>query len=595
MLVIGGRTNNVGENVPLEIYDCESSDWVKLPPIQRFRHACWVVDNILYVHGGFEQESPNVPTDTVAKLDISKILQFPSAPGTPPLNALGSTATLNGGRNPLAASPTLNNARNQSNESMMQEGGSISLYPGPNGNKIGQKPTTAGFSNPKNVRISDTVVIAVQHSANDDKNNLLRNIALDKLPEEPKKLRQGYNFKELTPGYSNNRSLYYESIYNPFLVGLLKPTRDAVQLNDNKFMFKKEQIIKLIDESINLLENNSDISTVLYLKIPIKIFGSLHGQYGDLMRIFDHWGAPTDNGDIEGFDYLFLGNYVDRGKYSLETLCVLFALKLKYPDQFHLLRGSHEDIKINRNFGFGEECANRLGEDINDPKSVFQRFNKLFEYLPLAAVIQDRILCIHSGIGSNVRTVQDIESINRPLEIVQDSTRKDHQIALDLLWSDPVQGDNDNGVTQSTSAYGIKNAIKFDADRLKGFLMENGLTMVVRSHECVIDGFERMWNGTIITLFSATDYCGKHTNAAAVVVIKKNFEVTPKIIYPSSASQYAGIDDDKGKYGHKTMGSYGTSSTLSSNSSWIDNDEGLKKRPATPPRYGGKGSLKKGM
>ena len=75
MLVIGGRTNNVGESVPLEVYDTESSEWTKFPSVQRFRHACWVLDNNLYVHGGFEQESPNVPTDSIAKIDITSYFQ----------------------------------------------------------------------------------------------------------------------------------------------------------------------------------------------------------------------------------------------------------------------------------------------------------------------------------------------------------------------------------------------------------------------------------------------------------------------------------------------------------------------------------------
>mmetsp|Transcript_29817 Transcript_29817/g.27299 ORF Transcript_29817/g.27299 Transcript_29817/m.27299 type:complete len:97 (+) Transcript_29817:736-1026(+) len=96
---------------------------------------------------------------------------------------------------------------------------------------------------------------------------------------------------------------------------------------------------------------------MLNLRVPAKIYGSIHGQYGDLLRLFHHWGGPSENGDIDSFDYIFLGNYIDRGRYNLEVLCLLLSLKLKYPEQFHLLRGAHEDIKINRNYGFGEECA----------------------------------------------------------------------------------------------------------------------------------------------------------------------------------------------------------------------------------------------
>jgi hypothetical protein len=122
----------------------------------------------------------------------------------------------------------------------------------------------------------------------------------------------------------------------------------------------------------------------------VKIVGDIHGQYVDLMRFFDIWKAPNDSGDIHAFDYLFLGNYVDKGQYSLEVICLLFALKLKYPRQIILLRGNHEDRNVNKHLGFGDECAKRLGEDINDPNSAFARINDAFDQLPLAAIVSDK-------------------------------------------------------------------------------------------------------------------------------------------------------------------------------------------------------------
>jgi len=154
--------------------------------------------------------------------------------------------------------------------------------------------------------------------------------------------------------------------------------------------------------------------------------------------------------------------------------------------------------------------------------------------------------------------------------------------------------------------YDIKNPVKFEQERLKSFLTENGLTMLMRSHECVNDGFERMWGGSLVTLFSATDYSEKFKNAAVVVVIKKNSEIIPKVIYPvqnlGQAGSFAGTED--GKFGAKTYGGAGMGSspfngmsvTMGHNASWAANDENLKKRPATPPRYGinsNKGSFKK--
>ena len=109
-----------------------------------------------------------------------------------------------------------------------------------------------------------------------------------------------------------------------------------------------------------------------------------------MLRLFENFGVPSDEqgiGDIEKFNYLFLGNYVDRGFQSLETICLIFALKLKYPDSIYLLRGQHEDRRVNRIYGFAEECAYRFNEHIDDSNSVYQKINQVFDYMPLAAVI----------------------------------------------------------------------------------------------------------------------------------------------------------------------------------------------------------------
>jgi hypothetical protein len=126
------------------------------------------------------------------------------------------------------------------------------------------------------------------------------------------------------------------------------------------------------------------------------------------MRFFDLWGSPSNEvgGDIESYDYLFLGDYVDRGSHSLETICLLMALKVKYPDKIHLLRGNHEDKWINNAFGFAEECSHRLGEDPAEPDSVFNKINELFDWLPLAALIEDKIVCLHGGIGSTLVSIE---------------------------------------------------------------------------------------------------------------------------------------------------------------------------------------------
>ncbi len=188
----------------------------------------------------------------------------------------------------------------------------------------------------------------------------------------------------------------------------------------SKFSIRREDILELTNECINIMAVQPTV--IREIKPPVKVFGSLHGNYTDLMRFFDIWKAPSEQGDIHGFDYVFLGNYVDRGAYSLEVICLLMALKLKYPKQIFLLRGSHEDKNVNKYLGFGEECAKRLEEDINSPTSVFAKINEMFDYLPLAAIISDKasgnkVFCVHGGIGSTAMKIEDIEKIQRPVSL----------------------------------------------------------------------------------------------------------------------------------------------------------------------------------
>jgi protein phosphatase len=162
-----------------------------------------------------------------------------------------------------------------------------------------------------------------------------------------------------------------ESLYSIFIKDLLQPKEgQAAKGVLEAFPIKKQQILDLIAE-VQQVFSAQPILLKANFKPPVKIFGNIHGDYHDLMRFFDIWKAPCESGDIAGFDYLFLGNYVDRGSQSLEVLCLLLALKLKYPKQIFLLRGNHEDRKVNKYLGFGQECAKRLGENIEDPGSVF--------------------------------------------------------------------------------------------------------------------------------------------------------------------------------------------------------------------------------
>lgn len=290
----------------------------------------------------------------------------------------------------------------------------------------------------------------------------------------------------------------------------------------------------LCDQAMELFKTEP---MLMRLRAPIKVYGDIHGQYLDLMRLFARYKSPSDgeNGDIDSMDYLFLGDFVDRGAFSLETMCLLFALKIRHPTQIHLIRGNHEDPTINAIYGLRDECRRRLHEETEDPESCWNKFNRAFEWLPVAAVIEDRILCLHGGIGGSISNLAEINAMQRPLHVAQIPQTPFEQRVTDILWSDPSESDAVAGVTlnETRDPDGTGRIVKYGPDRVEEFLEANApLSMIIRAHECVMDGFERFANGRLITLFSATDYCGHHKNAGALLFVRRDLTVVPKLIYP---------------------------------------------------------------
>ena len=317
-----------------------------------------------------------------------------------------------------------------------------------------------------------------EQPSQDDFSLLVRQISIDKLQEESKKLS---GFK---PGAANQVARNpKEALCTMFLNSLMRPKEWNIYQRSQKFPFKRDHILELAHECQSIVQAQP---LVLQLRAPVKVLGNVFGGYVDLMRFFDLWKFPGDThqgGDIDGFDYLFLGNYVDRGLFSLEVVCLLMALKVKFPEQVHLLRGNHEDRHINATHGFGEECRSRLGEDIGDPASVFAKVNEMFEWLPVAATIDSKIFCVHGGIGSSAAQIAGIKNIKRPIELSQDVSTQEQQIVVDLLWSDPT----DNGepgiqAHQERDPNGAGSIVKFGPDRVEKFLKTNNLSLIIRSH-----------------------------------------------------------------------------------------------------------------
>ena len=165
---------------------------------------------------------------------------------------------------------------------------------------------------------------------------------------------------------------------------------------------KEEEIKYLIEKSTNIVKEQK---MILELEAPIKVCGDIHGQYYDLLRIFEHCGYPGEN------TYLFLGDYVDRGKQSLETVSLLMAYKIKFPNKIFLLRGNHESAITNRMYGFYDECRRRYNV------RLWKAFTDFFNYLPVSALIDDKVFCMHGGLSPDLRNTNQINEIPRPTEI----------------------------------------------------------------------------------------------------------------------------------------------------------------------------------
>lgn len=157
----------------------------------------------------------------------------------------------------------------------------------------------------------------------------------------------------------------------------------------------------------------------------------------------------------------------------------------------------------------------------------------------MGAVIEDRILCIHGGIGGSISVVNDVAVMQRPLHVAQIPQTPFEQRVTDLLWSDPSDSDAVQGVTlnETRDPDGTGRIVKFGPDRVEEFLEMNApMSMIIRAHECVMDGFERFAEGRLITVFSATDYCGHHKNAGALLFVRRDLTIVPKLIYPVERS-----------------------------------------------------------
>ncbi|CAG8511187.1 562_t:CDS:2 [Diversispora eburnea] len=267
-----------------------------------------------------------------------------------------------------------------------------------------------------------------------------------------------------------------------------------------KCEFLPETDMKKLCEMVKeLLMEESNIQPV---HTPVTVCGDIHGQFYDLLELF-HVG-----GEIPDTHYIFMGDFVDRGYYSLETFTLLMVLKARYPDKITLLRGNHESRQITQVYGFYDECQTKYGNS-----NVWKYCCQVFDYLTLAAIVDGRVLCVHGGLSPEVRTLDQIRTIPRAQEIPHEGA------FCDLMWSDPEDIE-----TWAVSPRGA--GWLFGAKVTNEFNQVNDLTLIARAHQLVQEGYKYMFRDeNLVTVWSAPNYCYRCGNVASIMAIDENLQI----------------------------------------------------------------------
>lgn len=376
---------------------------------------------------------------------------------------------------------------------------SISSQKDPSGTSLGHEESINGVVNGPHSHRIDTKSLSRRDSANEYPSGL---------PMDP----------ELQDGLMDDKSSSNEN------------TRQSISKKKRamKPIDIDETIQKLLDAGYagkrtkNVCLKNSEIARIchmareiflsqpslLELSPPVKIVGDVHGQYADLLRLFTKCGFPPSA------NFLFLGDYVDRGKQSLETILLLLCYKIKYPENFFLLRGNHECANVTRVYGFYDECKRRCNI------KTWKIFVDTFNTLPLAAIVAGKIFCVHGGLSPVLNSMDEIRHVSRPTDV------PDFGLINDLLWSDPTDSpneweDNERGVSYCYNKVAINK-----------FLNKFGFDLVCRAHMVVEDGYEFFNDRSLVTVFSAPNYCGEFDNWGAVMSVSEGLLCSFELLDP---------------------------------------------------------------
>ncbi|OQS02982.1 calcineurin-like phosphoesterase [Thraustotheca clavata] len=296
----------------------------------------------------------------------------------------------------------------------------------------------------------------------------------------------------------------------------------------------KSYVMQILHTCLDRLQRKPNVTYLSIAPAPhITIIGDLHGQLDDLLLILRENGYPSPENP-----YVFNGDIVDRGSRSIEVSLIILTWMLVYPDFVHINRGNHEDKSITEVFGFMKECAAKYDME------VYNLYCIVFKWLPLATVLDKRILILHGGVTREPITLEDIQKLPRQyydLAKYRDNGRTKEEKKMfkhmrkvkDILWSDPAAAP---GWKENARGAGIN----YGPDHVYKFMVKNRLELVIRSHECVPKGFDWPYGakGMLVTLFSASNYCGAANNMGCFMRIPQSLNAKPSFFqYMATTSE----------------------------------------------------------
>ncbi|OHT12397.1 Serine/threonine-protein phosphatase PP1-alpha [Tritrichomonas foetus] len=263
--------------------------------------------------------------------------------------------------------------------------------------------------------------------------------------------------------------------------------------------FEESVLVDLCHSSIEALKMQKPL---LELTAPIYVIGDIHGNIFDLIRIFIIANPPPTS------RFLFLGDYVDRGQFSIEVVTLLLTLQIVYPEHIYLIRGNHEFECVNSFYGFKDECSKHYSS-----KSLYDEFNTVFSYLPLAAIINKQIFCVHGGLSPQLVSMDQFNSLSMPMKTY------DPEFVADIVWSDP-SAENDSYVRSNRGT-----GVTFGKSAIHDFLSNFNLSSIIRAHQCIQPGISKFDGNSCYTVFSCSNYAEACQNRCGIIFITATTQI----------------------------------------------------------------------